>query len=136
MIDKLIFPAIKSVTDLSNRVWQRGMLGVAGVPADPATPYAMYGDDAEVPYRSVQETAPGVAARTLRVYVYDQPGSFVLIKQIHAEIRDALLALVGQTDEDGVVLTGITWMGNGADAYDTVRRCNVKTATYRLTARV
>jgi hypothetical protein len=135
VIDTLVFPALK-VASLGDRVWQRGSLGLNGVPAEPQYPYAMYGDDAEVPYRSVQETAPGVAARSLRVFVYDEPGSFVQIKQIHAEIRDALLGLVGATDDEGHVLTGMVWMGNGADAYDQVRRCNVKAATYRLTARV
>lgn len=121
-----------ALTDIvGDRIYQRGTLGVNGVPAQPELPYVMIGEDEAYPNRDVRETSPGSKRTWWTVYVYDEPGSVVRIKEIHDIIQEALES-IQQVTLDGVRVLEVLFDRSSRDGVDTVRKEGVKTATYRV----
>lgn len=143
MIDSVIYQGIKAALedfpgadgDFNNRVWARGQLGKNGVPASPPVPYVMYGMGQVLP-GPAKDSSPDTSTCPVSVLVYDQPGSFVRIKNIHKVIRHTLVALVGQQGPEETQLTGCDWLGEGDDLYDQVTDRNVKQANFRIAAQM
>lgn len=137
-MDKLIYDAITSpaATDLralvADRCYPRGALGKGDVPAAPALPYVMYGEEPSYDAQEVYETSTTTIGE-YTIYVYDESGSYTRIKQIHDLIKDTMVGLIGQQDGSTRCL-GCRRTALGRDTYDTVSDHNVKTATYRVAA--
>lgn len=114
------------------RFYARGTLGRNGVPAQPATPYAMYGEGGTDPARVVNDSSPDTGSTIFTLYVYDEPGSFERIKDINQELRRVITSLSGTTTEEGMIVTEARWTSTSGDQYDAVSKLNVKHQTFLL----
>lgn len=141
MIDKMLYGALTAPalafmlknSDNSWRVYPRGSLGVGGIPAKPEFPYVQYGEGDGTQVRDVRDTNFTVVT-FYDIFAYDQLGSYDRIKQIHELIRQTVLELVGQVQDDGVRCTDISLSGYSRDGVDTVTPQLTKSGSYRVVA--
>jgi hypothetical protein len=137
MIDSMVYSAM---TDASlaqylshNGVWRvypRGSLGSAGIPASPRRPYAQYGENNANQVRAVRE-GKKIFSGFYDLYVYDDPGSYTRIKAIHQIMMDTMVALTDQVAGDGTRIIDMVFNNFGPDGYDTVNQQSAKVATYQ-----
>jgi len=79
----------------------------------------------------LEETSRNVGRfQTATFWIHDNPGSYLVIDALHAELR-ALIE--GQVSEEGAI--AVEWQGEGPDLSDDARGTVVRSATYRLVGR-
>jgi hypothetical protein len=138
MIDSLIYGALTAANlapHLSSggawRVYPLRSLGSNGIPASPAYPYVQYGDGGTAVNAAVRETRKSVTS-TYDVYVYDEPGSYKRIKDIHDLIQDNLGLVIGLVTATGWTITDLQFQSYGGDGFDPVNQQFSKRASYRV----
>lgn len=139
-LDQAIFYTVTHdadyATNLPGGLVPRGGLGRDGVAADPAYPFAQYGFDTSPSSPDTRETSPGTVLGVARLYVYDAPGSWRRIREVHAWLRTLLVAMSGSTVDDDTFVTDVRWMGYGPEMYDKVMNRNVVISTFRMVGRL
>lgn len=117
---------------VQNRVWARGALGNGGVPADPPRPYILVAFGEAPAYAAVRETSTSVS-HNVRIYVYDDTGSFARINEIHRLVRQTLEGLGGMVSPSGRRCTDAAFLTLGQEDTVTELKAGVRVATYRIT---
>jgi len=116
------------------RVYPRGSLGSSGIPASPEKPYVMYGNNNANQFQAVRES--GVILNSYYdIYVYDEPGSYQRIKDIHLNLITLLQSLKETATSDGVYIMEFVFNNLGPDGYDTVNKQAAKVASYKTVAK-
>jgi hypothetical protein len=142
LIDTLIYAVLTKASNLAShlrtgsstwRVYPTGSLGYGGVPATPDRPYAQHGQSSNRLNLTVRNTRD---SRSLLwdVFVYDNPGSFTRIRDIHEIIQDNMFDMEGQVSSDLWRVTDQRLWNMGHDVFDPVSRLNSVRATYLIVA--
>lgn len=117
---------------VANRIYAAGALGVDDIPAKPERPYIQYTLGEGPQYMTVREESTSLA-HPLRIYVYDNRGSFVRIDEIHRLVRQTVEGLGGMVSPSGRRCTDATFITLGTEDVVAALDVNVRMAAYRLT---
>lgn len=117
---------------ISGRQYASGAKGVGEIPADPTHPYIQLAWGEAGQYRAVRETSRATR-HSLRVYVYDERGSFVRIDNIHRLVRDTIEGLPGMVSPSGASCTDTEFITLGGEDVVASTNENVRMALYRVT---
>lgn len=133
---QLVYSALIANADLQailgNRIYASGALGVDNIPANPLRPYIQFSLGEGPQYATVRETSTSLA-HPLRIYVYDNRGSFVRIDEIHRIVRQTVEGLGGMVSPSGRRCTDATFITLGGEDVVAALDANVRMAAYRLT---
>lgn len=133
---KLVYSALMANEELveivGNRLYASGALGVDDIPAQPQRPYIQFAFGEAPQYATVRETSTA-AAQSLRIYVYDDRGSYVRIDEIHRLVRQTIEGLGGMVSPSGRRCTDAMFLTLGGEDVVAALDANVRMAAYRLT---
>lgn len=118
--------------DVETRIYERSSLGVGDIPASPEPPYLLYGEEANIVVREVQDTAR-CQHRSFRFAAYDERGNYLRIERILRTVRETMLALSGQVSPTGVSCLGVWWSSTSDDGVDIEQGLNTKFIIVRFT---
>lgn len=130
----LVFQTLKTAcaaTDVQDRVYQAGSLGVDGTPADPAKPFVTYREGESTAFGTVAETSSAERI-PYTVNVYTERGSYVDAAAILRLVRDAVKQLAGVTSPTGNRCIGVDWGGISQDFPDQKYDGSVKFGSFTL----
>lgn len=71
-----------------------------------------------------------VGSTIVRVWLYDEPGSYDRIDDGISRVRQILTAAVNVSGADGYTLSQAVWAGNSGDEWDDMFKCSTRYAAF------
>lgn len=133
---QLVFSRLNDNEDLTalvgERIYASGALGVDDIPPKPQRPYIQIAFGEAPGHDEVKDTSRSVSG-FVRVYVYDDRGSFVRIDDIHRLVRETIEGLSGAVSPSGRRCTDAAFLTLGGEDVMASLDLNTRMAAYRLT---